>query len=162
MDYDQLVPVNVLDAKEDFLLAQNHPKDLSKGFRIVLKSSTIFIEKDDAKNLIEGKDATFINWGNLKIIELERDRNGAVVKVDARLNLENKDYKSTLKLTWVAQPMACINDDNAADKNSIPCYAVYFDHIMSTPVLGKNDDFKDFVSRNTRVIFVDNGCFPFT
>lgn len=155
MDYDKLVPVNVLDAKEDWLMVQNHPKDPSKGVKNVLTSSRIFIENDDAMNLVEGQNATFINWGNLKILEINKRQDGSVVKVHARLNLENKNYKNTLKITWVTKPSHLLNAETD-ETNSILCYTVYFDHIISIPLLGKDDDFKDFVANDTRVTILIN------
>ncbi|KAK2575430.1 hypothetical protein KPH14_008339 [Odynerus spinipes] len=143
LDYDKTVPVNVLDAKEDWLTVQNHPKNPSVGTKQVRVSPKILIEKDDAEALVEGQNTTFVNWGNLKIEAIHK-KNGAIESIDARLNLEDKNYKNTLKITWLPAP-------RNTEKDIIPCYAVYFDHIISKPVLGKDDDFKDFVAKNTRV-----------
>lgn len=109
----------------------------------------ILIERDDAEGLIEGQNATFINWGNLMIKKIER-KNGIVVNVKASLNLEDKNYKNTLKITWLSAPLP-ESDKNAERTNAITCYTVYFDHIMSIPVLGKDDEFKNFVATDTRV-----------
>ncbi|XP_076277629.1 glutamyl-prolyl-tRNA synthetase isoform X2 [Lasioglossum baleicum] len=149
LDYEKLIPVHIDNANEQWLTVQNHPKDPSKGTKQVSTSSVVYIEKDDADMLVENQNATFINWGNILITKLER--NGAFVqKVLARLNLENKDYKNTLKITWLSTPSD--NNDNNIDKTIlIPCYAVYFDHIISKPVLAKDDDYKDFIAKNTRV-----------
>ncbi|XP_076642990.1 glutamyl-prolyl-tRNA synthetase [Halictus rubicundus] len=149
LDYEKLVPVHIDNANEQWLTVQNHPKDPSKGTKQVSTGPVVYIEKDDADMLVEEQNATFINWGNILITKLER--NGASVgKVLARLNLENKDYKNTLKITWLLAPSN--NDDNNIGKTSlIPCYAVYFDHIISKPVLAKDDDYKDFIAKNTRV-----------
>lgn len=68
--------------------------------------------------------------------------NGQITSVEAEPNLENKDYKKTLKLTWLA-------DTESAPFT--PTWCVYFDHIISKPLLGKDEDFKQFVNRNTRV-----------
>ncbi|EZA58690.1 Bifunctional aminoacyl-tRNA synthetase [Ooceraea biroi] len=149
LDYDKLVPVHVLDAKEGWLVVQNHPKHLNKGFKNVITTNRVFIEDVDAMNLVAGQSATFINWGNLKILEINKRQDGSIIDVHARLDLDNRDYKNTLKITWLVKPSGTINNDTAKT-NSIPCYAVYFDHIISVPVLGKDDDFKDFVAKDTR------------
>lgn len=112
--------------------------------------SKILIERDDAEALIEGQNATFINWGNLMIKKIEK-KNGIVVNVKASLNLEDKNYKNTLKITWLSAPLT-ESDQNVEQANPITCYTVYFDHIMSVPVLGKDDDFKNFVAKDTRVM----------
>lgn len=64
------------------------------------------------------------------------------VSVEAEPNLEDKDYKKTLKLTWLAETERA---------SFIPCVCVYFDHIISKPVLAKDEDFKKYISHNTRV-----------
>ncbi|KAG5315822.1 SYEP ligase, partial [Acromyrmex insinuator] len=148
LEYNELIPVNVIDAKEEWLSVQNHPKDSSKGTKQVRVGSKILIEKEDAERLIEGQNATFINWGNIMIQKINKC-DGNIVDVQARLNLEDKNYKNTLKLTWLAESLPT-SDSNAEKSNPIKCYAVYFDHIMSVPVLGKDDDFKNFVAKNTR------------
>ncbi|KAG5332324.1 SYEP ligase, partial [Acromyrmex heyeri] len=148
LEYNELIPVNVIDAKEDWLIVQNHPKDSSRGTKQVRVGSKILIEKEDAERLIEGQNATFINWGNIMIQKINKC-DGNIVDVEARLNLEDKNYKNTLKLTWLAESLPT-SDSNAEKSNPIKCYAVYFDHIMSVPVLGKDDDFKNFVAKNTR------------
>ncbi|XP_018370970.1 PREDICTED: bifunctional glutamate/proline--tRNA ligase [Trachymyrmex cornetzi] len=148
LDYNELISVNVIDAKEEWLIVQNHPKDSSRGTKQVRVGSKILIEKEDAERLIEGQNATFINWGNIMIQKINK-YDGNIVDVQARLNLEDKNYKNTLKITWLAESLPT-SDSNAEKSNAIKCYAVYFDHIMSVPVLGKDDDFKNFVAKNTR------------
>ncbi|GAB1869130.1 Bifunctional aminoacyl-tRNA synthetase [Camponotus japonicus] len=152
LDYDTLVTVNIVDAKEGWLDVQNHPKDPSKGTKKVRISPKILIEIDDAKALIVGQNATFINWGNLMIEEIYRDESDNIKNVKARLNLTDKNYKNTLKLTWIAAPSDKdgVTQEDAIQSNPVECYAVYFNHIMNVPVLGKDDDFKNFVAKDTR------------
>lgn len=69
--------------------------------------------------------------------------NGVITSVEAEPNLDNKDYKKTLKLTWLAE---------TAKAQFTPTWCVYFDHIISKPLLGKDEDFKQYVNKNTRVI----------
>lgn len=64
------------------------------------------------------------------------------MSVEAEPNLSNKDYKKTLKLTWLAET------DRAP---FVPCICVYFDHIISKSVLGKDEDFKNYIGHNTKV-----------
>ncbi|EFN67176.1 Bifunctional aminoacyl-tRNA synthetase [Camponotus floridanus] len=152
LDYDTLVTVNIVDAKEGWLDVQNHPKDPSKGIKKVRISPKILIERDDAKALIVGQNATFINWGNLMIEEIHRDESDNIKNVKARLNLTDKNYKNTLKLTWIAAPLDKdgVTQEDTIQSNPVECYAVYFNHIMNVPVLGKDDDFKNFVAKDTR------------
>lgn len=69
--------------------------------------------------------------------------NGKVTSVEAEPNLDNKDYKKTLKLTWL-----CDTDQ----AKFTPCYSVYFEHIISKGVLAKDEDFKKYIGHETRVI----------
>ena len=66
----------------------------------------ILIEAVDAELLKEGENATFINWGNLRILKVNKS-NGKVDSVEAETNLEDTNYKKTLKLTWVADSSNC-------------------------------------------------------
>lgn len=167
MDYDKKVTVNVTDARETLLDVQNHPKDPSKGTKQVRISSKVLIEGDDAKALIEGQNATFINWGNLMIEKINMNKSGNIVNVKARLNLTDKNYKNTLKITWIAAPVdkfeALYSPKHEMNmSNPIPCYAVYFNHIINKPVLDKDDDFKDFVAKDTRVRVTKNFIYAHT
>lgn len=54
------------------MCVQKHPKNASLGTKNVPTSSKIYIELQDAEQLQEGENATFINWGNLKIKKINR------------------------------------------------------------------------------------------
>jgi hypothetical protein len=64
------------------------------------------------------------------------------VSIDAEPNLENKDFKKTLKITWLA---------DTSKAATISCACVYFDHIISKANLGKDEDFKNYIDHETRV-----------
>lgn len=140
---DALEPVliTVNNAKEERLTAPLHPKNPDVGSKEVWTGPKILIDRADAESLKEGENATFINWGNLLIKKIHRATGGKITSVEADLNLDNKDYKKTLKLTWLAH----------SDKAPFtPTYCVYFDHLISKPLLGKDEDFKQFVGHQTR------------
>ena len=50
---------------------------------------TILIDGADATTLSIGETVTFINWGNLVIKSINKDKGGQVVSIDATPNLEN-------------------------------------------------------------------------
>ena len=95
----------------------------------------------DAEALKEGENTTFINWGNMVIDKVNKSSDGKVTSVEATPNLDNKDFKKTLKVTWLAKVK------NEAKAAFTPTVCVYYDHIISKPVLEKTDEFKDFVDR---------------
>ena len=53
-----------------------------------------------------------------------------------------QDYKKTQKITWLAkvEPAALI-----------PVVCVQYDHLITKPVLGKDEDFKLYINNNSKV-----------
>nr|XP_002126649.2 LOW QUALITY PROTEIN: bifunctional glutamate/proline--tRNA ligase [Ciona intestinalis] len=135
------VLVNVVDAKEVKADAAKHPKNPDIGKKPVWYGPRVLIEREDAESFVVGNDVTFINWGNLTITNILKDENGKITSIGAKLNLENRDYKKTQKVTWLAE---------SEKAPPIPTVCVTFDHIITKPVLSKDDNFKDFINKNTR------------
>ncbi|XP_023226896.1 bifunctional glutamate/proline--tRNA ligase-like [Centruroides sculpturatus] len=127
--------------KEEPLTVAKHPKNPEIGTKTIWIGSKLLIDKSDAEAMKEGENVTFINWGNLLIKSIEKDAKG-IKRIKAEQNLENKDYKKTLKVTWVAE---------TEEVSLVPCVCIYFDHIISKPILGKDEDFKNYVAENTRI-----------
>ncbi|KAG5868157.1 hypothetical protein JTB14_017350 [Gonioctena quinquepunctata] len=140
LESTERVPVLVKGAKEECVKVPKHPKNAEVGEKEIWLAPKILIDGVDAECLKEGENTTFVNWGNLMIKKINR-KNGKVTNVEAEPNLENKDYKKTLKLTWLAE----------VEKVSFtPTYCVYFDHLLNKPVLGKDEDFKQYIGHETR------------
>lgn len=135
------VLVNVAGAKSESVEVAVHPKDPSIGTKTVWLGPQILIDYVDAETLKEGENATFINWGNLKINKIHRSA-ASITSIDAALNLEDKDFKKTVKLTWLCK---------MKDTDYPPTYCVYFNHIISKPILAKDEDFKAYIGHETRV-----------
>ncbi|KAK4884370.1 hypothetical protein RN001_000641 [Aquatica leii] len=140
LEYENPIPVLVKGVKEERLEVPKHPKNNDIGLKAVWIGPRILIDLADAETLKVGEVTTFINWGNLLIKKINRENN-KIVSVEAEPNLENKDYKKTLKLTWLS------DTENAM---LTPTWCVYFDHIISKPLLGKDEDFKQFVGHETK------------
>ena len=111
------------------------------GEKSVYYSNRVFMEGEDAKLIKDGDLVTFINWGNLRIQKVNKEGD-KVVSVDATAELENKDFKKTTKVTWLAQH---------SDAPFTPTKCVYFDNIITKEVLAKDDVFKDFIAKDTKV-----------
>lgn len=123
-----------------------HPKDPNLGSRKVKVSKELLMEQVDAATLKDGDIATFLSLGNVKINSVKKNENGVVESIKASLDLENKDFKKTLKVTW-------LNRDSTQQAK-----LVYYDHIITKSVLGKDEDFKEFVNKNSKVeilVFTD-------
>lgn len=63
-------------------------------------------------------------------------------------NLENTDFKSTVKVTWL--PSIDSSETTEIMHIFIPVVCVYFDHLISKPVLAKDDDFKNYLTKTSR------------
>ncbi|XP_061847431.1 bifunctional glutamate/proline--tRNA ligase [Colius striatus] len=138
---DAVVPVNIPEAQEEMKEVAKHPKNADVGLKPVWYGSRVLIEGADAETLTEGEVVTFINWGNVIITKLNRNSSGKIVSIDAKLNLDNKDFKKTTKITWLAEtPRAPL----------IPTVCVNYEHLITKPVLGKDEDFKQYINRNSK------------
>uniref|UniRef100_A0A8C8VMF4 Bifunctional glutamate/proline--tRNA ligase n=1 Tax=Pelusios castaneus TaxID=367368 RepID=A0A8C8VMF4_9SAUR len=138
---DEVITVNIPEAHEEMKEVAKHPKNADVGLKPVWYSSKVLIDGADAETLTEGETVTFINWGNVIITKIHRNSSSKIVSIDAKLNMENKDYKKTAKITWLAEtPCAPL----------IPAICVNYDHLITKPVLGKDEDFKQYVNRNSK------------
>lgn len=72
-----------------------------------------------------------------------RGADGKVTSVEARLNLDNKDYKKTTKITWLAETDA---------SPLIPTVCVTYHPLITKAVITKDDDFKDYINKNSKVL----------
>ncbi|XP_060034442.1 bifunctional glutamate/proline--tRNA ligase isoform X2 [Erinaceus europaeus] len=137
----EVVPVNVPEAQEEMKEVAKHPKNPDVGLKPVWYGPKVFIEGADADTLSEGEMVTFINWGNISITKIHRNTDGKIVSLDAKLNLENKDYKKTTKITWLAETVRAL---------PVPAICVTYEHLITKPVLGKDEDFKQYINKNTK------------
>ena len=100
-----------------------------------------------------------MNWGNFQIHAKELQADGSYL-IKAEYLSEDKDFKKTKKITWLA--------DNT---NLLIADLWEFDHIIKTPKVEENDKFEDLVNVNSvfkSKIYVDShirtlsrGNFPF-
>ncbi|XP_074846044.1 bifunctional glutamate/proline--tRNA ligase isoform X2 [Carettochelys insculpta] len=138
---DEVVTVNIPEAVEEMKEVAKHPKNADVGLKPVWYSSKVLIEGADAETLAEGEMVTFINWGNIIITKIHRNASKKIVSIDAKLNMENKDYKKTTKITWLAETVHA---------PLTPAVCVNYDHLITKPVLGKDEDFKQYVNRSSK------------
>ena len=62
--------------------------------------------------------------------------------MEARLNLENKDYKKTTKITWLTE---------TSSAPLLPAICINYQPLISKAVITKDDDFKDYINKNSKV-----------
>ena len=136
------VTVTVAGVTAGSHMAARHPKNAEVGEKKVWTGPQVVIDGADAEQLKVGENATFINWGNILIKKVNKGTDGKVTSVEAEQNLENKDFKKTLKLTWL-----CADQEQSP---STPTLLIYYDHIITKAILEKDDDFKNFVGTKTK------------
>ena len=141
IDMKYNVPVNIAGVAEEAVRADKHPKDPSVGQKTVWRGPTVLVDGEDAETMKEGENVTFINWGNITVKKVNKGGDGRVTSIDATPDLDNRDYKKTLKVTWLAR---------TPKSDFTPTTCVYYDHIITKPVLDKDDDFKQFIGKDTK------------
>lgn len=84
---------------------------------------------------------------------LFRGTDGKVTSMEARLNLDNKDYKKTTKITWLAE-----TDSSPL----VPTICVTYQPLITKAVITKDDDFKEYINQNSKVLSAQSDvCFGF-
>ncbi|XP_062303680.1 bifunctional glutamate/proline--tRNA ligase isoform X4 [Osmerus eperlanus] len=137
-----VVPVSIPEAQEEMKEVAKHPKNTEVGMKEVWYGPRVLVEGADAETFHEGETVTFINWGNIVITKIHKDASAKVSSMEARLDLENRDYKKTTKITWLAE----------ADRAPLlPTVCVNYQHLITKPVLGKDDDFKAYINHQSKL-----------
>ncbi|XP_059208523.1 bifunctional glutamate/proline--tRNA ligase isoform X2 [Centropristis striata] len=137
-----VVPVSVSEAKEEFKEVAKHPKNAEVGMKKVWYGPRVLVEGADAETFSVGEMVTFINWGNLIITKINKGADGKVVSMEARLNLENTDYKKTTKITWLAE---------TSGAPLLPTICINYQPLISKAVITKEDDFKEYINKNSKL-----------
>ncbi|KAM9860801.1 bifunctional glutamate/proline--tRNA ligase [Aulostomus maculatus] len=137
-----VVPVSVPEATEEMKEVAKHPKNAEVGMKEVWYGPRVLVEGADAETFSEGEVVTFINWGNLIITKINKGADGKVLSMDARLNLDNKDYKKTTKITWLAE---------TSGAPLLPAVCVNYQPLISKAIITKDDDFKDYINKNSKL-----------
>eukprot|EP00066_Takifugu_rubripes_P018570 XP_011607836.1 PREDICTED: bifunctional glutamate/proline--tRNA ligase isoform X1 [Takifugu rubripes] len=135
------VPISIPEAKEEMNEVAKHPKNAEVGMKEVWYGPKVLIEGADAETFSEGEMVTFINWGNLIITKINKGTDGKVTSMEARLNLDNKDYKKTTKITWLAE-----TDSSPL----VPTICVNYQPLITKAVITKDDDFKEYINQNSK------------
>ncbi|XP_022711393.1 bifunctional glutamate/proline--tRNA ligase-like [Varroa jacobsoni] len=135
VEADGMVEVHIdgLD-KSDIEIAW-HPKDPDMGTKKLVVDRVLLVDKADAEQMKAEDTVTFMSIGNVKITEALR--NG---QIKAKADLENKDFKKTLKVSWIAKAAA-----------NVRLAVYYMDNIISKPVLSPDDDFKKYIRKVSMV-----------
>ena len=116
-----------------------HPKNTSLGDKAVMFGRDLLIEQEDAKNLEVGQKVTLMKWGNATITGRE-ERDGSSFELFATVDEEDKNFKKTVKLTWICNDPA----------TTIEIKMIEFDHLINKPKVEEDDKIEDLFNRNSR------------
>ncbi|KIH43741.1 tRNA ligase class I, anti-codon binding domain protein, partial [Ancylostoma duodenale] len=126
-------PVSVEEAQVPL-----HPKNPEVGTKTIWRSAKLLVEQVDAREMKSGDTVTFVNWGNIKIMSVEKKQD-TVTQIHAVLDLANQDFKKTMKVTWIAEA-------DAPSAALIPVMTVDYDHIISKAIIAKEEDWKNYIN----------------
>lgn len=141
LDQRNTVPLTLTNVPEGVvgLPVARHPKDATKGNKVMRFTNKLLLERDDVNAFQEGEEVTLMRHGNIIVTKLVKDANGVVTRVEA-LNHPAGDFKKTkLKVTWLADV-----------PDLVPVTLVEFDHLLNKPKLEEGDNFVDHLTPVTR------------
>ena len=123
-----------VDSKSEYINVAAHPH-LANFTSLPKKvGPKLYIDQTDAQMIKEGNKVTLMKWGNVNVTKVERNSSGIVTSIDAKLNLQDTDFKKVLKICWLSVD------------GTIKAKFKYFEHLISKQVLAKNEDFKEYVN----------------
>ena len=137
------VKVNVLDQ------IQLHEKSLPKhkknpavGTKNTVFSSNLYLEFDDAKDLIEEEEITFMDWGNVivKKVNWNSDKS-ALSSIDILLHLEGDFKKTKKKLTWLSDAKGL-----SVDRTPVNVLLLDYDYLITKKKLEEDDELQNFLT----------------
>lgn len=141
LDISKAKSVLISNIEEHVKTIPKHKKNHELGTKNIIYTSQIFIEGEDATNLEVGEKATFMDWGNMEITA--RDDNG---NLRATFLPDDQNFKGTKKLTWLA---------DVADLVDVKLCR--YSDILTKDRLEDNDDFEDFINKNSEEIVMLKG-----
>ena len=123
-----------------------HQKNTSLGNCDVSYFNRILLENDDASTLVVGEKITLMKWGNVVIHSIEPAAeefagHPAKLKLVGEYLPEDKDFKNTKKLTWLA-----------ALPNVFTLELIEFDVLINKPKVEENDDVMSLINVNSKFV----------
>eukprot|EP00300_Choanocystis_sp_HF-7_P010496 c16976_g1_i2.p1 GENE.c16976_g1_i2~~c16976_g1_i2.p1 ORF type:complete len:525 (+),score=145.29 c16976_g1_i2:3-1577(+) len=125
----------------EFVTKSAHPKHDNSGKRVIVLAKDLWLEQADAASLEVKQKITLMNWGNATVEDITKTAAGLVTHVKVAVDPEDKDFKDTLKLTWLAQ-----HPDNQVELS-----LVTVDHLITKDKLEDEDDVADYVTTPSKV-----------
>jgi glutamyl-tRNA synthetase len=123
-----------------------HAKNTSLGNCDVSFFNRVLLEHDDAVTIVADEKITLMKWGNVVVHTVE-NADETFQGLPVKLKLigeylpEDKDFKNTKKLTWLA-----------ALPNVFHLDLVEFDVLITKPKIEENDDVMSLINVNSRFV----------
>lgn len=136
IDMNTAKMVTVTNATEEVKALPKHKKNPDLGTKSVLYRNQIWVEGEDAASFEVGEKVTFMDWGNMEITSRGEDGN-----LEAKYMPEDQIFKGTKKVTWLA---------NVEDL--VPIKVCRYSDILTKDTLDENDNFEEFVNKNSEKI----------
>lgn len=121
-----------------------HPKNAGIGNKAVEYAKELYIEKADAQDIAVDEKVTLMKWGN--IIVTGKDEKKGVLTLTAKVLADDKDFKKTKKITWLAK-----------SKTNFEVTIQELDHIITKDKIEENDKIEDIVNKNSSIEYTALG-----
>ena len=122
-----LTITNIAAGASIAISTEKHPKYPELGYKATRLARELLLESPDCQEISEGEKVTLMQWGNVRITKVVKD-NGKVTALVGE-KIDDKDYKSTKKLQWVA---------DTPDK--VECDFHEFGYLLNKPKILKDDE----------------------
>lgn len=98
----KICKVEVVNVPDEYVSFETplHPKE-DLGLKKIFQGKKLLIEYDDAVLLEKDQIVTFMKWGNFKILDIVKEADESL-SVKAEYLADNKDFKKTVKVNWLA------------------------------------------------------------
>jgi hypothetical protein len=101
----------------------------------------LYIEYDDAKDIVEKEKITLMKWGNCTIEKIVKHGDNKL-ELTGRVDEEDQDFKKTKKLTWL-----CADPATTVELN-----LVEYAHLINKQKIEENDKVEDLVNRDSKFV----------
>jgi len=129
----------------DTLTTEDHPlhqKNETLGVKSIIYGKELLVEEGDAQDIEVGEKVTLMKWGNCTISKKDVDATGKIT-LTGTIDIEDKDYKKTKKITWIANDPASVFDITLVE----------LDHIITKKKVEDDESVKDIVNMNSRISY---------
>lgn len=133
----------ILDNGPAGLCTEAHPlhqKNPDMGTKAVVYGKEALIEAGDAVDIEVGEKITLMKWGNAVVTKKDTDAKGKIIMI-ADLKLNDKDFKGTKKLTWVA----------VDPQSNFDVTLVELGHLITKDKIEEEDKVEDLVNENSYI-----------